>query len=127
MLLAFNTLALTLGLAAGPAAQPLPLPADLVWICDYSDAGNRCTDVVFVSPVVVDCGNPIPLEAYEGGTGTMILMEPDGGSRTLSYASRSYNVRGGPGNLDAIKLFPAEPEAFGFVGDMEPCRTFARP
>lgn len=104
-------------------ALVLPIPPDLVWVCAYSDTTTRCFDVQFESPTVVDCGNETPLTAYEGGSGVMILTDAVGDSHVYAYGSRSYNVRGGPGNLDVIRLFPDELE-FGFKGDFEICHTF---
>ena len=114
---------------AGPvgAAGETPMPGALVWICAHADSGTRCFDTYFESPVIVDCGNPRPLTAYEGGGGVMIVWDAEGQPHRYAYGSRSYNVRGGPGNLDVIRLFPDDGLEFGSKGDFEHCETYVRP
>jgi hypothetical protein len=116
-------------LVAGQASAQdvLPLPKGLVWICAYSDEATECSDLVFSTDTLTDCGNANPLEAYKGGRGTLFFSGPAGERLQYSYGSRSYNVRGGPGNLDAIKLFPDGTPEFPVVGDFETCLTYVRP
>lgn len=113
-------------IAIAPAGAEV-LPPDLVWICAYSDAEVRCVDTVLESPVVVDCGNPNPLDVYKGGVGTLVLTDAVGARLQYSYGARSFNDNGGPGNLDVVRLFPVESEAFTFSDAFEPCRTYVRP
>jgi len=113
--------------SAGAAADGTPMPAGLVWVCAYDDERVQCFDTHFESPVIVDCGNPRALTAYEGGSGTMIVWDAAGKAHHFAYGSRSYNARGGPGNLDVLRLFPDDGVIFGSKGDFEHCEAHIRP
>jgi hypothetical protein len=113
-------------LVGSAQAHDAALPANLVWVCAYSDSQTRCFDTWFESPTVVDCGNARPLTDYEGGSGVMVLTDAVGERHVYAYGSRSYNVRGGPGNLDVIRLFPVDGIEFGSKGDFEHCETHVR-
>lgn len=105
------------------------LPEDLTHICMWANQEDQCIDAGFFVDQITDCGNPRPIDAYDGGSGLMIIdvaePYPD---YVLRYGWRSYNRRYFGSNQDALLVFAEAVETFdGAFGDgMEDCTVWNR-
>lgn len=104
-------------------------PPNLTHLCMWSNQEDQCIDVPFFTDKITDCGNPRPLDAYNGGFGLMILdvaePYPD---YVLRYGWRSYNENYFGSGQDALLVFAEAVETFdGAFGDgMEDCVEWIR-
>ena len=109
------------------------VPDNLTDICMWDDATTTCIDAPFFTERIMECGNPRPLDAYDGGAGMMFLDVADPyPDYVLRYGWRSYNVRYFGTGRDALLVFAYQtgdgPLAWdgGFADGMEHCEVWTR-